>query len=132
MALSEQRRKTPARAFVAHVLVLLLLLHSSLAAVGAMRAYDGSTQATLSGVICSASGLATGDDPTPPSPSVYHCVLCSIAQGGCGPTVPPSLVAPPPRLAFFEHVYGRAQETRALRPSGWASSWSSRAPPFAA
>lgn len=124
-----------ARAFVANALVVLLLLHAALAAVGATRAYGAGNDFAISAVLCSGAGLAGeaqhDDAGSTGRPAAYHCILCSLAQGGCGPALAPTtVVASAPGRAFVIVFFGRAQETRALRPSGWASSWSSRAPPL--
>lgn len=126
---------TLGRALIAHALVAVLLVHSALAAVGATRAYGPMVDAFVSGVICSQSGDAPVDAgaPAPVKPSGYHCVLCALAQGGGGPatTAASVVVLPPARVAVFISLPA-PHSFSAPRLMGWASSWSSRAPPFAA
>lgn len=136
MKIGGAQRSGWGRAFVAHALVCLLLIQSALASVGAMRAYsvDG---AFVSGVICSVAGVSNetpdGDhDSGRARPSGYHCILCSIAQGGFGPAVPACAPRiPTPRVALVVEAPAPLSDLPPPTPLGWATSWSSRAPPQA-
>lgn len=131
-------RMSLARQIVAQALVALILLYSALASIGAMRAYGPLEEsARFAGALCfGAPGAATPDpgaDPeAPPRSGGFHCLLCSLAQGGCGPATPSVVTfAPAPRFARL--VATPAPDHGPAPPplAGWASSWSSRAPPFA-
>lgn len=136
MATGGAERSGLGRAFVAHALVCLLLIQSALAAVGATRAY-GPDGVFIPGVICSVSGSANanpnGDADTGQTrPSGYHCILCSVAQGGLGPAVPASptpLLTP--RIALVVQSPRPPLDAPPPALMGWTTSWSSRAPPQA-
>lgn len=131
------KRNGIGRAMIAHALVFVLLVHAALAAVGATRAFADDGAGFVPGVICShaldAGDASTGDDGAAPShPSGYHCILCPTGAGGAGPATLPVCepCAPVARVLHVWRAPAPSAAAPAPRPSGWASSWSSRAPPF--
>jgi hypothetical protein len=107
----------------------LLLLMSGLggSAAALSRAADVVAGATLD---CAAHGEDKGRPPL--APCVHCCILCD----GCGQfgAMRASIDAPTPRLSPGSEAPGPPLATNSAgaldrRPVGWATSWSSQAPP---
>lgn len=131
------RRSLSRRPFVVAALVVLLFLQG-FAAVGASLSHatrEGASGTYLSALLAATcSNHAQGDEGSPPSPA-YHapcCVFCGAGDGG---------QAPLPRAAQTgEAIFPDAGERLTFdprmrvgfdrRPPGFASAWSSQAPPF--
>jgi Protein of unknown function (DUF2946) len=92
-------------------------------------------QTVLSGwnIICSADGAAAdrdrGNDRPAGHAEHHHCALCSTLAALLGPA-PAEIYLP----AQYRLVAAAAMASAigSLRDSGWSTSWSARAPPFAA
>jgi hypothetical protein len=131
------RRSLSRRPFVVAALVVLLLLQG-FAAIGASLSHaarEGASGTYLSALLAATCGHHAPDDEGAPVPLARHapcCVLCGAADGG---------EAPLPRAALTgEAIFPDAGERLTFdprmrvgfdrRPPGFASAWSSQAPPF--
>ncbi|WP_400766480.1 hypothetical protein [Methylosinus sporium] len=133
---AERRRLSAfsARSILVGVLALLFVFQS-LAAVASSITHLARRGAA-------ASVVSVGDAPcvadshrgdAPPAHSGDHaqcCVLCGARDfdGAAVASLTPASVAFTPRRLFAAPV--RLREARVRPPTGWASSWSSQAPPY--
>ncbi|GEM_PF-1663133 len=132
------RRQAPsARPLVAIVVALFVVLQG-LAAIGASLAHssrgDGGTSFVTSffGATCAADTHGGDRSPAPGRDHSQCCVLCGarnfdgasfhgVAQGAVAITLPSRVLV---------SIARRFDDAPDSPPIGWASSWSSQAPPF--
>jgi hypothetical protein len=129
------RMALSARSIVAGVLALLIVLQG-LAGIGASLARSthfggkASFVVSLLGATCVVSAHG---DKIPPAHEGKHsqcCILCGARDfdGGLLPFITQTIEAIPPlraQVSIEEHF----ADTPSRPPTGWESSWSSRAPP---
>ena len=122
-------------ALVLSYLVAFQAIAISHASTRTISAAPQSFEAMLAGALCSeASASEQGSNPSngPKLPlHGQHCLLCQLAQsphGGMGPVTTPVAYTPPSR--HIVSGVASAQNHTPAPEAGWASSWSSRAPPF--
>jgi hypothetical protein len=124
---ANRRRKGAAHSAVATVAALLLILQSFVA--GLAPAHAARLAAAGLAPICAV------DEPSDPkSPSRdharSHCCLPGESCDGSAPPVAFEGDGPQDRSRLLALVsFSRLREAPRRQPAGWASSWSSRAPP---
>ncbi|MBG0810782.1 hypothetical protein IY145_15525 [Methylosinus sp. H3A] len=120
--------RRPARRLLACATVFLALLQAVALLGSAARAHAASGPGLSASALCAAA-RDSGDRPIAHHIGEHHCVLCSDRDAeppAVAPAAAPMLVRPD----GVASIGARALSPRAP-PLGWASSWSSRAPPSA-
>lgn len=122
-------------ALVLSYLVAFQAIAISHASTRTISAAPQSFEAMLAQSLCSDTSVAEqGSNPfNGPKLPLHgqHCLLCQLAQsphGGMGPAAAPVAYTPPAR--HIVSGVASAQNHTPAPQAGWASSWSSRAPPF--
>ncbi|WP_400767860.1 hypothetical protein [Methylosinus sporium] len=115
------------RAFVSALALCLFALQAFVAA-SLVRAHDASAAGVSASAYCEPHR-----DGAPPAEREHApcCILCVSGRDLPSLAEPPSeepILAPPVAFAFV--AYASTAPPRRV-PVGWASSWSSRAPPLA-
>ncbi|ATQ67010.1 MULTISPECIES: DUF2946 family protein [Methylosinus] len=118
-------------ACVAALSFLVQILAFVLSPDGRVAFASGAAGAALamSGEFCRAEDGHGGGRPERPS-AHHHCAFCPISHSDPAlDGVVPGPALPAPRTAPEESAEARVAEPPARPPTGWTSSWSSRAPP---
>jgi hypothetical protein len=121
---SSMRR--PARRLLACATVALAILQAIVLIGSATHASGADASEPSAREFCAARGDANSA-PLPHHSGEHHCVLCSDKDAQ-PPAVEPAAAFSPPRRVAAARLGDGASSPRAP-PPGWASSWSSRAPP---
>jgi hypothetical protein len=124
------------RSMVAGVLTLFVILQG-LTAIGssvprfARGGSETSFVVSLFGVTCTVNAQDGDHSPAHEHGSAQCCVLCGARDfdGAALPAVTQPTEAPAPPSAL-DAKEAPSSETRGDPPLGWASSWSSQAPPY--
>lgn len=134
---ASRRQAFSARPLVAIVVALLVVLQG-LAAIGSFLAHsgrgDGGTSFVTSflGATCAADAHGDDKSPAPGRDRSQCCVLCGARDfdGASFHDVAQGAVAIIPLSRALATIARWFDDASISAPIGWASTWSSRAPPY--
>jgi hypothetical protein len=117
-------------ACIAALSFLVQILAFVLSPEGRIAFASGAAGAALamSGEFCRADGHGGGPQERPSAH--HHCAFCPVSDSDAAlDGVVPGPAVATPHAATAESAVARVAEAPARPPTGWTSSWSSRAPP---
>lgn len=133
---TNRRKAFSPRSVIAGVLTLFVILQG-LTGVGssvprfARAGIETSFVVSMFGVTCAVNAQDGDHTPAHDHGSTQCCVLCGACDFNgvalAATTRPTETLAPPSALDAMEAL---STETHGAPPLGWASSWSSQAPPY--